>query len=86
MTTVENSSKDGNTRSPDLPLEKSICRSVSNSYNDMEQQTGSKWEKEYVKAVSEKAMAPHSNTLAWEIPWTEEPGGVQSMGSQKSQT
>ena len=31
MTTVENSSKDGNTRSPDLPLEKSICRLGSNS-------------------------------------------------------
>ena len=30
---------------------------------------------------SEKAMAPHSNTLAWKIPWTEEPGGLQSMGS-----
>ena len=28
----------------------------------------------------------HSNILAWEIPWTEEPGGLQSMGSQKSQT
>jgi len=30
---------------------------------------------------SEKAMAPHSRTLAWKIPWTEEPGGLQSMGS-----
>ena len=29
----------------------------------------------------EKAMAPHSSTLAWKIPWTEEPGGLQSMGS-----
>ena len=29
----------------------------------------------------EKAMAPHSRTLAWKIPWTEEPGGLQSMGS-----
>ena len=28
----------------------------------------------------EKAMAPHSSTLAWEIPWTEEPGRLQSMG------
>ena len=26
-------------------------------------------------------MAPHSGTLAWKIPWTEEPGGLQSMGS-----
>ena len=30
---------------------------------------------------SEKAMAPHSNTFAWKIPWMEEPGGLQSMGS-----
>ena len=30
---------------------------------------------------SEKAMAPHSSTLASKIPWTEEPGGLQSMGS-----
>ena len=30
---------------------------------------------------SEKAMAPHSSTLAWKIPWTGEPGGLQSMGS-----
>ena len=29
-----------------------------------------------------KAMATHSSVLAWEIPWTEEPGGLQSMGSQ----
>ena len=32
-------------------------------------------------AFMEKAMAPHSSTLAWEIPWMEEPGGLQSMGS-----
>jgi len=31
---------------------------------------------------SEKAMAPHSSTLAWKIPWTEEPGRLQPMGSQ----
>ena len=31
--------------------------------------------------LPEKAIAPHSNTLAWKIPWTEEPGGLQSMGS-----
>ena len=32
----------------------------------------------------EKGMATHSSILAWSIPWTEEPGGQQSMGSQKS--
>ena len=31
-------------------------------------------------------MALHSSTLAWKIPWTEEPGGLQSMGSLKSKT
>ena len=31
--------------------------------------------------IVEKAMAPHSSTLAWKIPWTEEPGRLQSMGS-----
>ena len=35
----------------------------------------------YYPASAEKAMAPHSSTLAWKIPWTEEPGGLQSMGS-----
>ena len=30
----------------------------------------------------EKGMATHSSTLAWELPWTEEPGGQQSLGSQ----
>ena len=34
----------------------------------------------------EKEMATHSSILAWEIAWTEEPAGLQSMGSQKSQT
>ena len=34
----------------------------------------------------EKEMETHSRILAWEIPWTEEPGRLQSMGSQKSQT
>ena len=31
----------------------------------------------------EKETATHSSTLAWKIPWTEEPGGLQSMGSQR---
>ena len=32
----------------------------------------------------EKGMATHSSILAWKIPWTEEPGGLQSMGSQSA--
>ena len=31
----------------------------------------------------EKEVAPHSSTLAWKIPWTEEPGRLQSMGLQR---
>ena len=32
----------------------------------------------------EKGVAPHSRILAWRIPWTEEPGGLQSTGSQRA--
>ena len=35
---------------------------------------------------TEEDTATHSSTLAWTVPWTEEPGGLQSLGSQKSQT
>ena len=34
----------------------------------------------------EEGMATHSNILAWRIPWTEEPGGLQSMGSKELDT
>ena len=39
-----------------------------------------------ILVLMEKAMAPHSSTLAWKIPWTEEPGGLQSVGSLESDT
>ena len=45
----------------------------------------SNWQS-HIWGWSEKAMAPHSSTLAWKIPWMEEPGGLQSMGVTKSQT
>ena len=48
---MENSERDGNTRPPDLPLEKSICRSGSKLELDVEQEAGSKLGKEFVKAV-----------------------------------
>ena len=48
---MENSSRDGNTRPPDLPPEKPVCRLRSKLEPDMEQQTGSKSGKEYIKAV-----------------------------------
>ena len=38
---------------------------------------------EHASHVSEKAMAPHASTLACKIPWMEEPGRLQSMGSQR---
>ena len=34
----------------------------------------------------EKVMTTHSSILVWKIPWTEKPGGLQSMGSQESDT
>ena len=37
----------------------------------------------YDHYILEKEMAPHSSTLAWKIPWTEKPGRLQSMGSQR---
>ena len=36
-----------------------------------------------VSIFMEKAMATHSSTFAWKIPWTEEPGRLQSMGLQR---
>ena len=45
--------------------------------------TGVLYIRNYLTFCWEKAMAPHSSTLAWKIPWTEEPGGLQSMGSQR---
>jgi len=39
-----------------------------------------------VSTPLEKEMVTHSNMLAWKIPWTEEPGGLQSRGSKKNQT
>ena len=42
---------------------------------------GSKYNQRWLGSPLEKAMAPHSSTLAWKIPWAGEPGGLQSMGS-----
>ena len=39
--------------------------------------------KTLVLGKMEKAMATHSSTIAWKIPWTEEPGRLQSTGSQR---
>ena len=50
-------------------------------------ESGTMWET-WVQSLGqedplEKEMATHSSTLAWKIPWTEEPGRLQSMGSQR---
>ena len=39
-----------------------------------------------LRYAAEKATAPHSSTLAWKIPWAEEPGWLQSMGCEESDT
>ena len=52
---------------------------VYSSLSKLTQAPSEFWED--VSLQSEKAMAPYSSTLAWKIPWMEEPGGLQSMGS-----
>ena len=63
-----------------LPSIFSSIRVFSNESND-----NSSWLYEYLLWTMhyspEKAMAPHSSTLAWKVPWMEEPSGLQSMGS-----
>ena len=44
---------------------------------------GKEPKKEWICVYVEKVMAPHSSTLAWKIPWMEEPGRLQPMGSQR---
>ena len=129
---MENSERDGNTRPPDLPPEKSVCRTRINSCvtrnsflaflshphsivvsipachtrdpGSFPRQGGNTpfWaslvaqrltrlpamRETWVRSLGqedplEKEMATHSSILAWRIPWTEEPGGLQSTGSQR---
>ena len=62
-----------------------ILQPYLNTYNDFKLHVSPKVTKLSFSMdlwlLSEKAMAPYSSTLAWKIPWTEEPGGLQSMGS-----
>ena len=53
----------------------------SSKWQMMRQQLASQGLRGPSSSESEKAMAPHSSTLAWKIPWMEEPGGLQPMGS-----
>ena len=66
---MENSSRDGNTRLPDLLPEKSVCSSKQQLELDMEPETGSKSGKEYVKAVyCHPAYLTHMQSTSWEMP------------------
>ena len=60
-------------------MQKDTCTSVFTVQEVGVQSLG--WED-----LLEKEMVTHSSTLVWEISWTEEPDGLQSMGSQKSWT
>ena len=55
-------------------------------YRSMEQDRKPRKNSTHLWSITEKAMAPHSSTLAWKIPWTEEPGRLQTMGSLESDT
>ena len=55
----------------------------------MEKKLGGAMQETWVRFLGwedplEKVMATHSSTLAWKIPWTEEPGWLQSMGSRRA--
>ena len=68
---LENSYRDGNTRPPDLPPEISVHRSIKKQQLelDMEQQTGSKLGKEYIKAVyCHLACLTYMQSTSWEMP------------------
>ena len=56
-----------------------IVKMIKNLENKMEEMQESI--NRDLEELKEKEMAPHSSTLAWKIPWTEEPGRLQSMGS-----
>ena len=60
-----------------------IALNVSGLNTQIKRQRLSNWvkNKSHLCFTSEKAMAPHSSTLAWKIPWMKEPGRLQSMGS-----
>ena len=58
-----------------------INSSNSNINNGSHHLITALWQAVYISL--EKEMATHPSILAWKIPWTEEPGGLQSMGSQR---
>ena len=65
-------------------------KKMSHTHTHTQRNTVEPWKRHHaihskwinLEIITEKVMAPHSSVLAWKIPWTEEPGGLQSMGSQ----
>ena len=65
-------------------LEFIVCRFFDDGHSDWcEVISHCGFDLHFSSNEKEKAMAPHSSTLAWKMPWTEQPGGLQSMGSQR---
>ena len=72
---------EGNALLLTFPLDEIPKRYPENILHRVETYSGNIWIT--LGDSTEKAMAPHSNTLAWKIPWMEEPGRLQSMGSHR---
>ena len=66
----------------DLFLQQGVSLPISGSFCRKENATHAP-SLPFTRPSLEKAMATHSSTLAWKIPWTEEPGRLQSVGSRK---
>ena len=61
----------------------SMVLAQKQKYRSVEQNRKPRDKSTHLWTPSEKALATHSSTLAWKIPWAEEPGKLQSMGSQR---
>ena len=68
--------------SQDVMMSDSICVKVFSMMSSMALINSA----HYWRPRASKATAPHPSTLAWKIQWTEEPGGLQSVGLQESDT
>ena len=66
---------------PNLSLGKHICSFLKNTIRSQTIYCSASFMQDLWSRSPEKAMAPHSSTLVWKIPWTEEPGRLQSVGS-----
>ena len=69
-----------NERTEDLTTARTALAAV---HGVAQSRTRLKWLSSSSRTASEKATAPHSGTHAWKIPWAEEPGGLQSVGSRR---